>query len=231
MIRAIFFDAVGTLLHPEPDVGSVYTTIGGLHGSELERQEITLRFREAFRYQEELDRTTGLRTSEARERHRWLEIVSYALYDLPGDTACLADLWDHFARPDSWRCDPNASDVLDILNGSYLLGIASNFDRRLRDVVCGHPELHAINTLVISSEVGWRKPARAFFDSVIAHAKLRADEILIVGDDLDNDIYGARNAGMSALLLDQTGTAALHDSSVLRDLSNLPAWLLENGGR
>ena len=69
-IRAIYFDAVGTLIHPEPAAHRVYSEAGRRHGSLLSPEEIRVRFGHAFRRQEEADRTSGWRTSEARETLR-----------------------------------------------------------------------------------------------------------------------------------------------------------------
>jgi putative hydrolase of the HAD superfamily len=83
--------------------------------------------------------------------------------------------------------------------------LASNYDRRLRSVAAGLPELRPLGHLVISSEVGWRKPAREFFDAVARAAGVPAGQVLFVGDDPVNDGEGARAAGLQALLIDPRG--------------------------
>ncbi len=55
---------------------------------------------------------------------------------------------------------------------------------------------------MVSSAVGWRKPAPEFFHAVAETLQLPANAILYVGDDRGNDYVGAVNAGMRALLLD-----------------------------
>jgi putative hydrolase of the HAD superfamily len=67
-------------------------------------------------------------------------------------------------------------------------------------------ELRPIQHLVISSEVGWRKPAREFFEQVVSAAGVPASEIVFVGDDPVNDDEGARRAGLNVLLLDPAGS-------------------------
>jgi putative hydrolase of the HAD superfamily len=99
--------------------------------------------------------------------------------------------------------------------------MASNFDTRLRSVVAGLPELAAVGRLVISSEVGWKKPAPAFFQALTAAFELPAAEVLLVGDDLDNDFEGARAAGLPALLLDPAGRSNLAPGLRLERLTDL----------
>ena len=84
------------------------------------------------------------------------------------------------------------------------LCVGSNFDGRLRGVVQGLPELAAwVDSLVISSEVGYRKPHPSFFRAACDHLGLPPERVLCVGDDLENDVRGAIRAGLSGLLLDR----------------------------
>ena len=88
-------------------------------------------------------------------------------------------------------------------------------------VVMGLPELGwAVDALVISSEVGFRKPHASFFEAVCQRLGLSARQILCVGDDLENDVRGAMRAGLSAILLDR-GTQQPHDFPHLSDLTDL----------
>src|SRR5262249_24839025 len=105
-VKAIFFDAVGTLIHPEPVASRVYFEVGRRFGSRLTEEEIAARFLQAYRRQEELDRAQAWHTSEERERARWRDIVCHVLDDAADRDSCFAELYAHFARPTSWRLDP-----------------------------------------------------------------------------------------------------------------------------
>jgi putative hydrolase of the HAD superfamily len=84
--------------------------------------------------------------------------------------------------------------------------MGSNYDSRLASVVDGTPALHPLrDRLLISSLVGVRKPGRAFFDAVTRAAGCDPVDITFVGDDPENDYYGANAAGMRAVLLDEKG--------------------------
>jgi putative hydrolase of the HAD superfamily len=201
-IRAVFFDAVGTLIHPEPAAPEVYHAVGRRFGSRLSPEEIRRCFRAAFQREEAQDQARQWRTSEERERKRWRTIVAAVLDDVTDPDGCFAALYEHFSRPEAWRCDPDAAEVLSRLaERGYVLGVASNFDRRLRPVAAGLPALRPLTHLVISSEVGWRKPAPAFFAALCRAVGLAPEQVALVGDDEINDYQGARAAGMQAVLL------------------------------
>jgi putative hydrolase of the HAD superfamily len=200
-VRAVFFDAVGTLIHPEPSAAESYHRAGSRHGSRLDPKEVHRRFATAFRAEETLAGHAH-RTDEAREVQRWRRIVSAVLDDVSDLDDCFRDLYEHFARADAWRCEPGAGEVLAKLRESGLVvGVASNFDHRLRGVLAGLTELGRLDHLAISSEVGWKKPAPQFFATLCSRTNLKPHQILVVGDDFDNDIQGARDSGMHALLV------------------------------
>jgi len=202
-VRAIFFDAVGTLIHPDPGAAAVYCEVGRRHGSKYDMEQIARRFKTAFQKEEDADRAGGLRTSEERERRRWQSIVAAVLDDVADPEACFEELYEHFSRPNAWQLEPEATRILEELSRrGFVLGMASNYDRRLRSVVAGFPGLSRLQHLVISSEVGWRKPAPEFFAAMCAATGLPAANILYVGDDRANDYQGAIAAGLQALLLD-----------------------------
>jgi putative hydrolase of the HAD superfamily len=224
-IKAIFFDAVGTLIHPDPPAAKVYAQVGRRHGSRLDLTTIRQRFADAFARQEELDLAGGLQTSEEGEYRRWRQIVAEVLDDVRDGAACFEELYRHFSLPGAWRCEEGVAEVADTLaRRGLLLGIASNYDHRLRTVLAGLPQLRVFSHVVISSEVGWRKPARQFFDAACALLHLPARQVLFVGDDFINDYQGAEQAGSPALLFDP-GSDERAAPRRIRRLAEVTGWI------
>ncbi len=200
-LRAVLFDAVGTLIEPDPPVVETYHAAGLRFGSSLPAETIRLRFRSALARQEALDAQSSHRTSEARELARWRAIVAEVFDDVPDIEALFQTLWRHFAEPGHWRVHDDAAECWQRLAESgFFLGIASNFDARLEAICQGH-ELLAGRTCFISSHIGYKKPAPEFFRFIEQRLELRPDEILLVGDDLENDYLAAQAAGWQALLV------------------------------
>jgi putative hydrolase of the HAD superfamily len=220
--RAVFFDAVGTLIHPAPSAAEVYARVGRSFGGRLDVPAIAARFSAAFGRQEAIDRAGGWTTNEVREVARWRDIVGEVLDDVCDPEACFDALYTHFRRPEAWRCDPEAETTLARLGANgYVLGLASNFDSRLNGVVAGLQPLRPLRHIVISSEVGWRKPAPQFFRRLGDVSGFMPEQILYIGDDHDNDYVGARNAGLHVLLLDPHGTEQIPRDARLNRLIDL----------
>src|SRR5947209_7520728 len=149
-VRAIFFDAVGTLICPEPAAPTVYATVGQRFGSRLGSDELAVRFRTAFQREEARDRQNGLRTDEQREVLRWRRIVAEVLDDVTDAEACFVELFEHFSRPQGWKCLPGVGRTLaELARRGYALGVASNYDRRLRSVAAGLPRLQPLKHFLI----------------------------------------------------------------------------------
>ena len=56
-----------------------------------------------------------------------------------------------------------------------------------------------VDAVVLSSEVGKRKPHPAIFERALAELDVRPDEALFVGDRLDADVYGASRVGLKTV--------------------------------
>ena len=203
-LRAVFFDAVGTLLFPNPAAYVVYAGVARRAGFPLEPSTVRERFVEAYRTQELIDMQAGWITSEERECDRWRAIVAATLRGVPDAEACFRELFEHFAKPDAWRVAPDAAQVLGmLLERGLSVGVGSNYDSRLVSVLDGLPELAPLcDRVVVSAAVGYRKPAQEFFREVVRVADCQAQQVLFVGDDIENDYTGATAAGLNAVLLD-----------------------------
>src|SRR5437879_5731737 len=97
-IKAVFFDAVGTLIFPRPSAPAVYAEVAHRHGLDLATDVIRDRFLAAFRAEEETDRVAGWVTSEERERTRWRRIVTETLVGVFDPDACFHELFEHFSK-------------------------------------------------------------------------------------------------------------------------------------
>jgi len=228
----IVFDAVGTLIYPDPPAAAAYAHVGRAAGSRLSLAEVERRFADALRRSfrsevpppREWERFDRLTTDEPREIARWRQIVAAVLDDVADVEACFGALFSHFAKPSSWKCYADVPEnLMRLRQAGYRLGIASNFDSRLQSILAGHPELEPIELCFVSTDAGFRKPSARFFHSLAAAAGCRPEEILMVGDDPRDDVAGAKSAGLSAVCIDRHSPHS--EPEAIADLAGLVSML------
>jgi len=75
----------------------------------------------------------------------------------------------------------------------------SNFAPTLRTILRHKSILHYFDPIIISTEVGVEKPNPAIFRLALERSGLKAERVLHVGDHDVNDIWAARQAGITAV--------------------------------
>jgi len=97
-----------------------------------------------------------------------------------------------------------ARQVLSELKPYYRLGVISNSLGRNTEIDLARTGLRDFfDVLVVSSEIGKRKPHPKIFQSALEAMGLKAEEATMVGDNLEEDIVGAKNVGMKTVYLMQ----------------------------
>lgn len=100
-----------------------------------------------------------------------------------------------------------AREVLEQLRSRGLkIGLICNTGRGpghvLRELMRKEGVLDYFDTTIFSDEVGHGKPDRRIFQAAAENLGLDPADILHVGDNIENDVRGAQNAGMKALLFE-----------------------------
>lgn len=90
----------------------------------------------------------------------------------------------------------------------------------------------AFDVVLISGEIGVAKPHRAIFRRACHALGVHPGQAVHVGDRLDTDAVGARDAGLHGVWLDRSGCGLLPQGtgiSVIRQLADLPALVTGRG--
>jgi putative hydrolase of the HAD superfamily len=204
-LRAVLFDAAGTLIEPREPIGGTYLRF--MPESSASEDRLQEAFRAALRAMEPMVFPGRSRQETvAMERNWWRRVVgeTFRLAGGPvgeGDfEEGFAALFAHYARPQAWRAVPRAFETLSGLRSRGLLtGIVSNFDRRLPPILAGLGIADLLDVVALPSDVGVAKPDGRIFAFALARLAVTPREALHVGDDPVEDIAGARAAGMAAV--------------------------------
>ena len=222
MIRAVTFDAAGTLIAPREPVGRTYARIARELGIPAEEGAVERRFRDALHAAPPLAFADGLAAERAdRERAWWRDVVRSALGP-EGSPAqldeCFETLYAHYAQAAAWLVHTDVPPVLAAVRSRGLrTAVVSNFDGRLPGLLDELGLAPGFDAIVWSSDVGVAKPAPGIFEHALRRLGVAPAEACHVGDDLEADVAGAARAGLRAVHLDRTG----RDASGLTTLAEL----------
>jgi putative hydrolase of the HAD superfamily len=232
IIRAVTFDVTHTLIHC-PRLGEIYAEVLGRHGVRVAPEEaerlVRLVWQElACLADPARDRFTSHPEGPAGWWKRFLERLCEHLEAPPPSRFAAAELFARFSRADSWEVYPDVRDTLTTLRAQGLkLGIVSNWDHRLPELLQGFGLARLFDALVYSSDAGVEKPDPRIFEAALRRLEVEprhAGTALHVGDGRLEDVEGAQAVGMRALHLTRGRGAG-----DLRDLASLPRLLA--GGR
>ncbi|MBI2368912.1 MAG: HAD family hydrolase [Deltaproteobacteria bacterium] len=103
------------------------------------------------------------------------------------------------------ECPEANRDLLKRVGARYPLGLVSNFDHAATAwTALEQFELRpCFRSIVISAEVGVRKPRREIFQRALNELRVEPADALFVGDDFRADVVGARRMGLTAVWLDR----------------------------
>lgn len=229
-IKAVFFDAAGTLIKPARSVGESYAAIAAKHGKEVSSTNITERFRTCFDAAPRLAFPGATEdTVAALERDWWKSLVAQVFEPWSPFVRFeeyFAELFAYFASPNAWTLYPEVLETLTSLKErDLILDVISNFDSRLVRILDGLGAGAQFENIFVSSRVGYAKPDGRIFNAALSYHGLAPAQALHVGDSEINDLSGANQAGLKGILVERGKTSAAPASDRINSLRSILALL------
>lgn len=205
--RAVLFDAAGTLIAPSEPVGRTYARIAGRLGARVASGAVGDAFACALAAAPAMVFPLASDAEiEALERDWWRDVVrstfraaGVASSAMDFD-ACFEELFETFARPSAWSERSGASRALVRLRErGYATGVVSNFDRRLHGILAGLELSPLLDVVVLPADARAEKPDPAIFALALERLGVAAQAAVFVGDHPEEDVLGARRAGLMAI--------------------------------
>jgi putative hydrolase of the HAD superfamily len=229
-IKAVFFDAAGTLIKPARSVGESYAAIAAKHGKEVSSTNITERFRTCFDAAPRLAFPGATEdTLAALERDWWKSLVAQVFEPWSPFVRFeeyFAELFAYFASPNAWTLYPEVLETLTALKErDLILDVISNFDSRLVRILDGLGAGAQFENIFVSSRVGYAKPDGRIFNAALSCHGLAPAQALHVGDSEINDLSGANQAGIKGILVERGKTSAAPASDRINSLRSILALL------
>ena len=222
MLKGVLFDVDFTIAKPGPELGPEgYRRLGDRFGLQLDPERYAAAREQAvegIRRHPELEHDEEIWIAFTERIIRGMGGASDSAYEC---AVAMTRAWEH---AEHFELFEDALPVLEDLRSRGLkLGLVSNTGRDL-DAFVAHHALR-VDAAIGSGAFGRTKPHPAIFRAVLERLEVDPEDAAMVGDSIEDDIDGARAAGIErAFLLDRDGRFPDAENR-LPDLLALPAAL------
>ena len=216
-INGIFFDLYGTLLVYEnmdaawSDWLSEFHEQLSAYGLTLSVESFAKSCDQFFGKSEPTPRQHNMTVFEQRIQNLCSDLhLNLTSEDITEIANKIASVWQKHIP-----LDAEALHVLQTLHRSKKLALISNFDHppHVHSVLSELGLTHFFDSVVISAEVGVKKPDPRIFDSALEQTGMKPKEVVYVGDTED-DTVAARAAGIVPILIQRKNEGNAFDFSV-----------------
>ncbi len=234
-MRAVFFDVDFTLIYPGPTLrGAGYRDFCARHGVTVD----------PALFQAAVAQAAPVLDHAADQNYDAQVFIDYTRAIIehmggagPGANEAAIEIYREWAACHHFFLYDDVEPCLKALSAAGLqIGLISNTHRSL-EAFASHFELEGlIAGSVSSSEHGYLKPHPSIFEAAMKALGVTAAESVMVGDSVKHDIEGARQVGMSAVLVRRTDgvgsplqpdlDAGFDEVRVIASLTDLPGLLL-----
>jgi putative hydrolase of the HAD superfamily len=200
-IKAIGFDLFNTLIIVEPDtlVQAMKRMIKSLkdNGFSIDESSYIKGYRDAALKFIAEARESGIETHNSI----WIShVFKENGLSIPPEDERIADAIDQYFSVfyEKVYLIPDTIETLTTLGEEYTLGLLSNFTHApaAREILARTGLASCFDSILISGELGYRKPHPFVFEELTRKLGTEKENILFTGDDPEPDIIGALKAGL-----------------------------------
>lgn len=228
-IRAVFFDAGETLLHPYPSFPELFADVLRERGIETDPDAVARGmsgFSERFHDTIRSDEHHLWSTSPDRSRAFWFAIYRDFLHELGiegRDEELPEALYTRFTDLASYRLHPDAAPAIERLHeAGVTLGLISNFEEWLERLLDALDVARYFAVRVISGIEGVEKPDPKIFHLALERTGATPETSAYVGDSPFFDVEAAKEVGMVPVLIDRRDRYPDADAIRVTSLEQIP---------
>jgi putative hydrolase of the HAD superfamily len=218
---AIVFDRGDTLLRLDPPREVIFC--------EAARElDLELPMRDVARAYELVDFSLKMKSSElatAKAKAEFYRSLNTGLCTALGVHSHIDHLHPllvrRFAERRRWVAFQDAIETLRAIPDGVGVHVLANWDRGLDGLLINAGLREYIGDVAASELLGVEKPARACFDLFLARNSLAPEKTIYVGNEYLADVVGARQAGMTPVLIDRADRLPNADCLRIRALRDL----------
>lgn len=232
-LRWVLWDVKDTLIKVRASVGEQYCKEAERKGLELSPADVEAAFRQAYRHYSSTYPNYGI-SQGLNGTSWWIGLVKDTFSRCRVHEPALLDtmahnLYHNFCNAENWEVFPDSQKALEGCSALGLkLGVVSNFDSRLKEILRACGLLSHFSFLITSEEAGVAKPDPVVFEQALRKCGVPAASVAHVGDHYLNDYVASRSVGIHGFLLARHIKQREHDVPQeyrLRSLEELPSRL------
>ncbi|KAI4496740.1 PREDICTED: rhythmically expressed gene 2 protein-like [Polistes canadensis] len=224
--RLITFDVTGTLLMTK--LKEHYTEIGYKYGLSIEPHQLARSFETNFRQLAIEHPIYGKYTGLGWEN--WWRTIVHNVFkeqnkNIPDATLdkVASALIKCYSTSKCWHTYPGTIELLEYLHKHRIvLGVISNFDVRLENILIDLKIRSFFSFILTSYNFGKEKPDKSIFMEALrlSNKDQQVDivprQAIHIGDTINNDYFGAKNAQWNALLINHRNKS-IDEGNVCKD--------------
>jgi putative hydrolase of the HAD superfamily len=228
VIQVVFFDAGETILRPFPSFPELFSMTLEQNGIQVDPETVEPVLYSRVRDLAAVARDAGVSnasTSAEGSRRLWTFLYEGCLKDLGiKDLSLAGELYRVFSDSSSYRLFDDVLPTLRHLsNHGYRLGLISNFEGWLEELLIELKVGHLFDVTVISGVEGIEKPDPRIYELAVSRAGIEPSRGVHVGDAPIMDVEPAAEVGLHAILLDRFDRHPPQRCPTIRSLEELPA--------
>lgn len=219
--RAAVFDCAGTLLRLDPTSEQIFQDAAAELGLHIDLAEIARTY-EIVTFA--LPIKSSELTTQAKKDAFYAEFNRSLCVVLGIDRSfeqLHPLLLSRFATRRHWTAFDDAAAALSAVGERVDVHALANWDQHLDDVLVRAGLRHLIDDAVSSEQLGAEKPAQACFHAFLERNGLEPAEVVYVGNEYAADVVGAREAGLTPILVDRTNRLPYADCLRVASLLDL----------
>jgi FMN phosphatase YigB (HAD superfamily) len=202
MIKAVFFDWLNTIAHPEPDRHMLFSRVAQELGVEAPAHKL---IRAIYNAESREPAGAPPRWSEGKDEAPFIRYqeVLWAEVGVGLSREVMLEFTRRISRlvrggGVAWLLYDDVLPIMKTLKRrGLILGLISN-------LIMGDVGLESYLDIVVTAEdVGANKPAPPIFLAALERAGADASEAVYIGDQYETDVVGARGVGIKPILIDR----------------------------
>lgn len=227
-IDIVFFDAGETIIHPYPSFPELFAQVCATRGVTVEPDDVRDVQERLAPHLIDLAEDSGVTkpSLNADDSQRfWTFLYDRFLAALGvTDERLPHELFSTFSASSTYRLfDDVRPTLLEIEGRGHRLGLISNFEGWLEQILVEQEVGESFDVTVISGVEGVEKPDPAIYELAVERAGVEPSRCVHVGDSMALDVVPASEVGINAVLLDRVGRYPDGDCPKISSLEELPS--------